>query len=593
MSGVVAEITGLMRMDEDSKASLIVSKYDSHYDQLSKKHAEWRELRNYVFATDTKTTSNAKLPWKNSTTLPKLCQIRDNLHANYMSVLFPNEDWLQWEAQDKDALDLAKSKAIKTYVNNKLKHGGYRTILSKLVYDFIDYGNVIASIEYVNEQVKQEDGTYVASYVGPRIVRNSPFDIIFNPTAPSFEESYKIKRSLVSIGELMAMAEDQPKEAHWINKAVQLVKDRRNVLSSYGDQDINKAVGYQVDGFGDYAEYLQSGYVEIHEFEGDLWVSDTNELERRRVITVVDRMHVVRNEPIPSWTGSSSYEHCGWRYRPDNLYAMGPLDNLVGMQYRIDHLENAKADFFDLVAHPPLKIKGTVEEFEWRPFAQIMLGEDGDIEALQLPSTALQANTDIQTYMNLMEEFAGAPRQAVGARTPGEKTMFEVSTLENNANKMFSDMLLNFEEFLERLMEKFLECARRNLDGTDIIAVMDDDFGVTSFMSITKEDLKANGKLRPVAARNFQIRSQMIQNYTGLRQAVGADPAVMAHISGKQEAKMLESLLLLDKFELVRDNVRTAEQLETQRLVQAGAAQNQQQSAQPAQETPEDMGPPA
>ena len=45
----------------------------------------WKELRNYIFATDTTTTSNKSLPWKNSTTLPKLCQIRDNLHSNYIS----------------------------------------------------------------------------------------------------------------------------------------------------------------------------------------------------------------------------------------------------------------------------------------------------------------------------------------------------------------------------------------------------------------------------------------------------------------------------------------------------------------------------
>ena len=36
---------------------------------------EKAELRNYVFATDTRTTSNKKLPWANSTTTPKLTQI--------------------------------------------------------------------------------------------------------------------------------------------------------------------------------------------------------------------------------------------------------------------------------------------------------------------------------------------------------------------------------------------------------------------------------------------------------------------------------------------------------------------------------------
>jgi len=29
---------------------------------------EWKELRNYIYATDTRTTSNSKLPWTNSTT---------------------------------------------------------------------------------------------------------------------------------------------------------------------------------------------------------------------------------------------------------------------------------------------------------------------------------------------------------------------------------------------------------------------------------------------------------------------------------------------------------------------------------------------
>ena len=50
----------------------------------------------------------------------------------------------------------------------------------------------------------------------------------------------------------------------------------------------------------------------------------------------------------------------GWRPRPDNLYAMGPLDNLVGMQYRIDHLENLKSDVFDQIAYPILKIRVTL-----------------------------------------------------------------------------------------------------------------------------------------------------------------------------------------------------------------------------------------
>jgi hypothetical protein len=63
--------------------------------------SDQQELRGYLFATDSRKTSNAKLPWKNSTVTPKLTQIRDNLHANYLAALFPSENWFNWESIEK------------------------------------------------------------------------------------------------------------------------------------------------------------------------------------------------------------------------------------------------------------------------------------------------------------------------------------------------------------------------------------------------------------------------------------------------------------------------------------------------------------
>src|SRR6185503_988387 len=60
------------------------------------KKAQWKELREYIFATDTTTTSNAATGWQNKTTMPKLTQIRDNLYANYMASMFPNSRWMEW-----------------------------------------------------------------------------------------------------------------------------------------------------------------------------------------------------------------------------------------------------------------------------------------------------------------------------------------------------------------------------------------------------------------------------------------------------------------------------------------------------------------
>ncbi len=82
---------------------------------------EWKELRNYIYATDTRNTTNNKLPWTNSTTTPKLTQIADNLHANYFAALFPQKRWFRFEAQDNDANTKSKRDVIQAYMENKLR----------------------------------------------------------------------------------------------------------------------------------------------------------------------------------------------------------------------------------------------------------------------------------------------------------------------------------------------------------------------------------------------------------------------------------------------------------------------------------------
>src|SRR5690349_18987561 len=103
-------------VNPDRLATEISNLYRTWKMQRREWEAEKAEIRNYIFATDTTKTTNAKLPWKNKTTLPKLCQIRDNLHANYMAALFPNDNWLAWEAESADAADKDKARVILEYM---------------------------------------------------------------------------------------------------------------------------------------------------------------------------------------------------------------------------------------------------------------------------------------------------------------------------------------------------------------------------------------------------------------------------------------------------------------------------------------------
>ncbi len=570
-------------VERDALACAISAKYDTWDMARNPKKKDMGEVRNYVFATDTTTTSNSKLPWKNKTTRPKLCQIRDNLHANYMAALFPNDDWFQWEPGDEDAASIGKARAITLYIRNKLKQARFEETVSRFVLDYIDCGNVFGDVEYVAERIPLADGTFVSGYTGPRAVRISPYDIVFDPTCRTFEQAPKITRTLMTFGDIEKQRRINPSWQTVPDAVIAKIKDNRKQVSGFSQADIQKSEGLVADGFGTISQYYSSGLVEVLEFEGDLFLEHTGELLESRVVTVVDRSYVIRDESIPTWTGTSTKQHAGWRLRPDNLWAMGPLDNLVGMQYRIDHLENLKADVFDLIAYPVIKVKGYVEDFEYKPLSRIYMDVDADVDFMRPDTLALNADLQIQELEQQMEDMAGAPRQAMGVRTPGEKTKFEVQTLENAAGRTFQNKITFFEKnFIEPLLNVMLESARRNMDSAEAIKYVDPDLGVTSFLEITKDDIMAKGRLVPIGARHFAAQAQLVQNLANLSATpLYQDPAVMVHFSGIKMARLLEENLGFERAQLVEPNIRIVEQADTQRLMQTAQDQTAAEAVTP------------
>lgn len=550
----------------DNVATEIADRWRLWNQQRVGKLEEWKELRNYLFATDTRKTSNSSLPWKNSTTVPKLTQIRDNLHANYMAALFPQNKWMRWTADDKASNDKIKREVIQAYMENKVKQSEFEVTMSKLVLDYIDYGNCFATVDYESNFTELESGEIIPGYIGPSVIRISPYDIVFNPVAAEFKKSPKIIRSLLTLGEVKKMVEENP-DKEYMSKVFDRMIGTRNAIQGYSDSDLHKNDGFIVDGFGSIREYYESDYVEILTFYGDIYDKATNTFLKNRIIKVVDRSYILHDVPNPSWLGTSPIFHVGWRERPDNLYAMGPLDNLVGMQYRIDHLENLRADVFDQIAFPVIKIKGDVEDFDFQPGSRIYCGDEGDVSYLVPDATALAADNQISMLENRMEQLAGAPREAMGIRTPGEKTAFEVSSLQNAAGRIFQNKTQHFEKvFVEPILNAMLEAARRNMDTSDTIRIFDDQINTIVFETITKEDITAKGKITPMGARHFAERAQRLQNLQQLWQIKAQDPSVAVHMSGKEFARILSEEL--GEKNLFGENVSIYENYDTQRAAQ-------------------------
>lgn len=568
MTGTVLEVEDIITPD---KIAHHICDYHVTWNNLrSHKLRDWEEIRRQVYATDTTSTSNATLPWKNKTTLPKLCQIRDNLFSNYTATMFPNRVPVEWEANEKDSDSRAKRDAIKNYMQWVMEQPSFKAEMQKVVLDYIDYGNCIVTVEWVDQRVEQPNGIQ-SGYIGPALKRISPMDIVFNPTAQSFEQSPKIIRSIISMGELKSMMEklatDMDRET--VQGLYDYLREIRVQAHEYtGDWQQNNNL-YSVDGFGSFQAYLRSDYVEILTFYGDLYDRDSDTLQKNRVITVVDRHKVISNKPNPSYFSFPPIYHTSWRVKPDNLWGMGPLDNLVGMQYRIDHIENLKADVWDFAVFPITKVKGMVENFTFQPGEIIQMDNESDVEIYQPPVQILQSDTEINFYMSVMEETAGAPKEAMGFRTPGEKTRYEVQQMQNAASRIFQTKIKQFEEqIVERVLNGMLELSRRNLSGAVTIKVFDDEMKAATFKTLTVEDINGIGRIKPIAARHFAEQSELVQNLTSLSQSA-LFQLVAPHMSGVKLAKMFEKSFNMEQEEIVLPFVAMSEQAEGQRMAQA------------------------
>lgn len=543
---------------------------------------EWRsrveENKKYLYATSTSETTNNANPHSHRTHIPKITQIADNLSANYMAALFPHDDWLRFEGRNEEAERIDKKQAVLAYINTKNKLNRFRHVIQTLIDDWIWCGNAFAGVTYKSEWHQDpESGEMRMGYVGPEVYRISPDDIVFNPLATSFEHSPKIIRTLKTLGELHRDVEENPTLGYSL-EILEAVTKHREILKQFTDTSIDKHVQFQFDGFSSPSLYYKSGYVEVLEFFGDIYDTAEGKWYKNHVITVVDRQYVIRNQPLNTWSGRPLIFHIGWRLRPDNIWAMGPLDNLVGMQYLINHLENARADGFDQMLDPDRVISGDVD-IEYRGAAVDYYVNDpqigGGVNHLAPDTTVLQADFQIQYKEQQMEEYAGAPRQAMGIRTPGEKTAFEVAELQNAASRIFQAKITRFEEeFIEPIVNAEIEVARQNISGTDLVRILDDEFGIAEFMSVTRADLSVNGSLIPIGARHFARQAQLAQNLAQFSSVLQQDPMLAQHFPTEKLAKAWEDILGFARLDLYERFGRVHEQMEFERLM--AAAQEQQ-----------------
>ena len=578
---------------QDNLAANIYNQYEEWRLGSAGIKDKWSEVEEYLFATSTRETSNAhvggfsseeenRTGWSHSTHNPKLTNIRDLLSAQYDDALFGTDDWLQYQGHDREAVHMDKRAKAEAYVKTKWRLSGADSTMQHLIDDWIDTGNAFAMVDYVSEKSYDSDTElFTPGYKGSRVYRINPRDIEFNILAPDFKSAPKIVRTIKTVAELWRDAEDHP-ELGYSSEILDLINKKRVVAGSVKAEEIDKHKQIHKCGFGSASLYLKSPYVEVLEYYGDMMYD--GEYLRDHVITVVDGAHVLRKQPT-----HIKIHHTPWRRRRDNLMGMGPLENIVGMQYMLNHLSNAFADVLDESLIPTVIRVGDMEATGYDKFGGLTSTEytsmsgEGSIDFSRPDASILQANLGLDQIKNEMEVMAGAPRELGGIKTPGEKTATEVNALQTGAFRMFNNKTIAFQkEFLEPIVNDFLILGKKYITEPEIVQSKDAELGIDVFLSITKEDLTSNGQLVPVGARHFIQRNKFLQEAANFSQMLTADPEVAQHFSSVKMAEMLNATFDIDNFKLFEPYVRISERQESASLSQAAAGQVASQSAIPA-----------
>jgi hypothetical protein len=318
--------------------------------------------------------------------------------------------------------------------------------------------------------------------------------------------------------------------------------------------------------------------IELLWFYGDIYDEATQEIHKGRCIISVDGNTIVYDGFEPK----NKIFKGQWKPRPDNLWSQGPLDNLIGINYMINHRENSKNDSIDKFATPDRAYVGDVEEIydEVTGQTKYIMPEGGSVTDITPDATVLTYDNQIQMHVEMARRAARIPQQLSGFKTSGEKTAFEVQNLNDGAFRGFINKAMQFEEdVIEPCVTAEIRLAKENFSAV-IKVLEEDEEGVISVLEVTEDDLSSNGKLIPFGARRFSRNLQQLAALQNLKQS-GIYDIVGKHFNTYDLARVWEDLNGFDKFGTVSKFAHIDEALEEQEASMLAEQEMEQTMSQP------------
>lgn len=583
MSTDIKTLVKMMQGRDEEQAFIdeLIMQFTNMENARAKADADAKELMDFLDATDTRSTTNNSLPFKNSTTIPKLAHIYQMMVTSYMEHMIPNRNWIDFVGNDNDAVSAEKREVVRSYVRGKAVASNLGGTLERLVEDYVTRGYAVVHNRHVTETTTTVENRKIANYTGTVAERVSPSDFFWDVTATTLPRANKCVRTLYTMGGLKKEIRDGTFPLMSEEDFEKLRSERRSVREALSDgyNGRRKYDSLCKKGYGDMLNYVNEGVVEVLRFYGDFYDEQNDELWDNYEITLIDRKIVGRKESLDNWQASQALHVTVYEFQKDTLAPIGPLHRLVGMQYKLDKRENFREDMHDKFLSPTLKKVGDVREKGTRggPDHTFEVEEQGDVAWMTPPAEVLQPDNTLFVIMQLMEELSGSPKESIGQRTAGEKTKFEVQLLDRGQNKTFRNKVKKFErELLSPTLNDYLEQGRHHLDAADMVKTFSSDLGISKFVEITADDLNLNGEMVAQGATLFAEKANTLQNLNAIMNSP-LGQSLAPHTSRTNLMRAVEMLADLEQYDIYTFGIGVQEDQKLQQLVQQATTRMEEQ----------------
>ncbi len=177
------------------------------------------------------------------------------------------------------------------------------------------------------------------------------------------------------------------------------------------------------------------------------------------------------------------------------------------------------------------------------------------------------------TYFKLMEDFAGAPPEERGIRTPGEKTAEEIRTLDTKSSKLARDKAKIFETGLEDALKEAFELTLKQFDGEDYVEIFDDLAGKEVLKNLSLEDIKARGDFTAMGSKHWDIKNKRKLEIKDLLAGVLIEHKYAAHVNSWETVKTIEDIYQLKDTDMFERFKGVKDEVELQAIAEAESKQ--------------------